>query len=58
MDAYRLGVTKIQPPRTRATRSERPALDAALAGALRERPVVLLQAAAAVGAAARPEAGV
>ncbi len=49
MDAYRFAITKIQPPRMRATRIARPGLDDALARALLERRVVVLQAAAGFG---------
>jgi LuxR family transcriptional regulator, maltose regulon positive regulatory protein len=49
MDALRFAATKIQPPRTRAARIARAALEGALARALREHRVVLLQAPAGFG---------
>lgn len=47
--SLRFAATKIQPPRRRATRVERPALDAALRDAIRSRRVVLVQAPAGFG---------
>ena len=49
MDTPRFAVTKIQPPRSRALRLERPALDAAITEALLDCRVVLLQAPAGFG---------
>ncbi len=49
MDASRFAVTKIQPPRSRVHRVERPTLSAALTQALAEHRVVLLQAPAGFG---------
>lgn len=49
MDACRFAVTKIQPPRLRASRVDRPGFDAALAAALFHHRVVLLQAPAGFG---------
>ena len=49
MDMPRFATTKIQPPRTRALRVERPALDAAVTEALLDCRVVLLQAPAGFG---------
>ena len=64
MDAPRFATTKIQPPRSRAVRVERPPLDAAVTEALLDCRVVLLQAPGrlrqdlragrAAGAACRP----
>ena len=49
MEALRFATTKIQPPRLRMARVERPQLDAAIARALQEQRVVLLQAPAGFG---------
>ena len=49
MDAPRFAVTKIQPPRSRIHRVERPALSAALTQALVDHRIVLLQAPAGFG---------
>ena len=49
MDALRFAATKIQPPRRARAASARPALDAALARALRTQRLVLLQAPAGFG---------
>ena len=49
MDTPRFATTKIQPPRSRAVRVERPALDAAVTEALLDCRVVLLQAPAGFG---------
>ncbi len=49
MDAPLFAITKIQPPRSRALRVERPALDAAVTEALLDCRVVLLQAPAGFG---------
>ena len=49
MDALPFATTKIQPPRWRRTRIERPALDAAITEALLDCRVVLLQAPAGFG---------
>ncbi len=49
MDAPRFAITKIQPPRSRVHRVERPVLSAALTQALVDHRVVLLQAPAGFG---------
>lgn len=49
MNATGFATTKIQPPRARSARIERPALDAALGQALRSRRLVLLMAPAGFG---------
>jgi len=49
MDALRFPTTKIQPPRLRAARVERPSLDATVTEALLDCRVVLLQAPAGFG---------
>ena len=49
MDTLRFPTTKIQPPRLRAARVERPALDATITEALLDCRVVLLQAPAGFG---------
>ena len=49
MDAFRFPTTKIQPPRLRAMRVDRPALDASVTEALLDCRVVLLQAPAGFG---------
>jgi len=49
MDTPRFATTKIQPPRVRALRVERPALDAAVTEAVLDGRVVLLQAPAGFG---------
>jgi LuxR family transcriptional regulator, maltose regulon positive regulatory protein len=49
VEALRFAATKIQPPRPRAARVERPSLEKALARALSEQRVVLLQAPAGFG---------
>ncbi|MES2100774.1 MAG: LuxR C-terminal-related transcriptional regulator [Pseudomonadota bacterium] len=49
MDALPFATTKIQPPRGRRTRVERPALDAAITEAVLDCRVVLLQAPAGFG---------
>jgi len=49
MEALRFAATKIQPPRPRATRVERPLLDAAITRALQDHRAVLLQAPAGFG---------
>jgi LuxR family maltose regulon positive regulatory protein len=49
MQALRFAATKIQPPRQRVARIERPELDAALLRAIRSHRVVLVQAPAGFG---------
>ena len=49
MDAPRFAITKIQPPRSRVHRVERPMLSAALTRSLAEHRIVLLQAPAGFG---------
>ena len=49
MEAPRFAITKIQPPRSRVHRVERPTLSAALTRSLAEHRIVLLQAPAGFG---------